>query len=113
MANDDYYSDLGVARDATADDIRRAFRKLAAQYHPDRNPGDKAAAAKFKKIAEAYRVLDDPKTRASYDQGGQTQVEAETGFRGFNSTEDIFSRYGDIFGDLFGDRLRREAAAER
>jgi molecular chaperone DnaJ len=112
MADTDYYADLGVAHDASPEDIRRAFRKLAAQYHPDRHPGDKAAEAKFKKMAEAYRVLDDPKARAAYDQGGQTQVEADTGFRGFNTTEDIFSRYGDIFGDLFGDRIRRGAAAE-
>src|SRR6185503_392720 len=113
MAEPDYYAELGVARDASAEDIRRAFRKLAAQYHPDRHPGDKAAEAKFKKIAEAYSVLDDPKSRAAYDRGGFSQVEADTGFRGFNTTEDIFSRYGDIFGDLFGERLRREAAAKQ
>lgn len=112
MAEPDYYAELGVARDAAAEDIRRAFRKLAAQYHPDRHPGDKAAEAKFKKIAEAYRVLDDPKSRAAYDQGGSSQVEADTGFRGFDTTEDIFSRYGDIFGDLFGNQVRRAASQE-
>jgi len=112
MADPDYYAQLGVARDASADDIRRAFRKLAAQCHPDRHPGDKEAEAKFKKIADAYSVLDDPKARAAYDRGGQAQVEADTGFRGFHTTEDVFSRYGDIFGDLFGERIRREAAAE-
>src|SRR5881394_3714146 len=113
MPDPDYYSELGVARDAGSEDIRRAFRKLAAQYHPDRHPGDKAAEAKFKKIAEAYNVLDDPKARAAYDRGGQTQVEADTGFRGFNTTEDVFSRFGDVFGDLFGDRVRRSAAPAR
>jgi molecular chaperone DnaJ len=112
MPDPDYYAELGVAREADPEDIRRAFRKLAAQYHPDRHPGDKAAEAKFKKIADAYSVLGDPKTRAAYDRGGQSQVEADTGFRGFNTTEDIFSRYGDIFGDLFGDRVRREAVEE-
>ncbi len=112
MAEPDYYAELGVARDAPAEDIRRAFRKLAAQYHPDRHPGDKAAEAKFKKIAEAYSVLDDPKARAAYDRGGSSQVEADTGFRGFDTTEDVFSRYGDIFGDLFGDQVRRSAAQE-
>src|SRR6185295_7326143 len=61
MADRDYYEELGVARDAAAEDIRRAFRKLAAQYHPDRHPGDKAAEAKFKKVAEAYRVRTIPK----------------------------------------------------
>jgi molecular chaperone DnaJ len=110
MADPDYYAVLGVTQDAAAEDIRRAFRKLAAQYHPDRHPGDKAAAARFKNIADAYSVLDDPKARAAYDRGGQSAVEADTGFRGFNSTEDIFSRYGDIFGDLFGDRVRQETA---
>jgi molecular chaperone DnaJ len=65
-----------------------------------------------KRIAEAYNVLDDPKTRAAYDRGGQSQVEADTGFRGFNTTEDIFSRYGDIFGDLFGERVRQGSAEE-
>jgi molecular chaperone DnaJ len=113
MADPDYYAELGVARDAAPEDIRRAFRKQAALYHPDRHPGDKAAEAKFQKIAQAYTVLDDPKARAAYDRGGQSQVEADTGFRGFNSTEDIFSRYGDIFGDLFGDRVRQEAAREQ
>src|SRR5712675_2466679 len=112
MADTDYYAELGVARDASPEDIRRAFRKLAAQYHPDRHPVDKLAAAKFKKIAEAYNVLDDAKARAAYDHGGQSEVEADPGFRGFNSTEDIFSRYGDIFGDLFGDRVRRESPKE-
>ena len=113
MADPDYYAELGVARDAGPEDIRRAFRKLAARYHPDRNPGDKSAEAKFKKIAEAYSVLDDAKARAAYDRGGPSEVEADTGFRGFNTTEDIFSRYGDIFGDLFGDRVRQEAAEEQ
>src|SRR5688572_7701380 len=112
MADPDYYAELGVARDASADDIRRGFRKQAARYHPDRNPGDKTAEAKFKKVADAYSVLDDPKARAAYDRGGPSEVEADTGFRGFNSTEDIFARYGDVFGDLFGDQLRRGAAEE-
>jgi len=112
MADPDYYADLGVAKEAAPEEIRRAFRKLAALYHPDRHPGDKAAEAKFKKIAEAYNVLDDPKARAAYDQGGRAQVEADTGFHGFNTTEDIFARYGDIFGDLFGERVRRQAGPE-
>ena len=113
MAEHDYYADLGVAREATSEEIGRAFRKLAAKYHPDRNPGDKAAEEKFKEIAGAYNVLNDPKARATYDRGGQAEVEAETGFRGFDTTEDIFSHFGDIFGDLFGDRVRRESVQER
>ena len=102
----------GSGREASAEDLRRAFRKMAAQYHPDRNPGDKTAEARFKRIADAYKVLDDPKSKAAYDQGGQSRVEADTGFRGFTSSEDIFSRYGDIFGDLLGDRVPRVAPEE-
>jgi len=102
----DYYADLGVSRSATTDDINRAFRKLAAQYHPDRNPGDRAAEAQFKRIAEAYNVLRDPKSLAAYDQGGAEQVRVDTGFRGFDTTEDILSQFGDLFGELFGNRVR-------
>lgn len=102
----DYYAELGVPRNATADEIGAAFRKQAARYHPDRNPGDRSAEEKFKRIAEAYNVLRDPKSRDAYDRGGTAQVQADTGFRGFDSTEDIFSQFGDLFGDLFGDRLR-------
>jgi DnaJ-class molecular chaperone len=102
----DYYGDLGVSKNASADEINRAFRKLAARYHPDRNPGDKAAEEKFKRIAEAYNVINDPKSRAAYDRGG---TDADTGFRGFDSTEDVFSHFGDLFGDLFGSRFRARA----
>jgi DnaJ-class molecular chaperone len=102
----DYYADLGVSRTATADEIGKAFRKLAARYHPDRNPGDKTAEEQFKRVAEAYNVLRDPKSRTAYDRGGSEQVRADTGFRGFDSTEDIFSQFGDVFGELFGNRFR-------
>lgn len=105
----DPYAELGVSRDASPEDIGRAFRRLAAKYHPDRNPGDKQAEEKFKRIAEAYNVLSDAKSRAAYDRGGSPQVEADTGFHGFDSTEDIFTRFGDIFGDLFGERIRRRS----
>ncbi len=107
--NRDYYADLGVSKTATSDEIGKAFRKLAAKYHPDRNPGDKAAEEKFKRIAEAYNVLSDPKARAAYDQGGEEQVRVDTGFRGFDTTEDIFSHFGDLFGELFGSRVRARA----
>jgi DnaJ-class molecular chaperone len=105
----DYYGDLGVSKDASADEISRAFRKLAAKYHPDRNPGDKSAEEKFKRIAEAYNVLRDPQSRATYDRGGSEQVRIEPGFRGFDSAEDVFSHFGDMFGDLFGPRVRARA----
>jgi DnaJ-class molecular chaperone len=105
----DYYADLGVSKTASTDEIGRAFRKLAAKYHPDRNPGNKQAEEKFKRIAEAYNVLSDPKSRAAYDRGGEEQVRADTGFHGFDTTEDIFSHFGDVFGDLFGKRVRARA----
>lgn len=105
----DYYADLGVARTATVEEISSAFRKLAARYHPDRNPGNKSAEEQFKRIAEAYNVLRDPKSRAAYDQGGFEQVRVEPGFRGFDSTEDIFSHFGDLFGEMFGRRVRARA----
>jgi len=105
----DYYADLGVSRTASTEEISAAFRKLAGKYHPDRNPGDKSAEQKFTRIAEAYNVLKDPKSRAAYDHGGPQQVEHDTGFRGFDSTADVFSHFGDIFGELFGNRVRARA----
>jgi molecular chaperone DnaJ len=111
MPDQGYYKTLQVPRDAPQEDIRRAFRKLAAKYHPDRNPGDKAAEKKFKELAEAFSVLDDPKSRKTYDHGGVEQVRSDPGFRGFDSTEEVFTRFGDIFGDLFGERVHRQDAA--
>jgi molecular chaperone DnaJ len=113
MTDRDYYADLGVPRDASSDEIGRAFRRLAAKHHPDRNPGDRQAEERFKRIAEAYNVLNDSKARAAYDQGGSRQVEEDTGFHGFSTTDDVFSRFGDIFGDLFGDRVRQKVGPER
>ena len=68
--NEDYYKVLGLTKSATSDEIKRAYRKLAVKYHPDKNPGNKAAEEKFKKVSEAYEVLSDPKKRADYDQFG-------------------------------------------
>jgi len=113
MPERDHYAELGVSRDASSEEIGRAFRKLAAKHHPDRNPGDKQAEEKFKRIAEAYNVLSDAKSRAAYDRGGSRQVEVDTGFHGFDTTEDIFSRFGDIFGDLFGERIHRRGRPQR
>ena len=101
----DYYEVLGVARDATADQIKSAYRKLAMKYHPDRNPGDKAAEEKFKEAAEAYDVLHDPEKRQRYDQFGHQAFEGGAGGgygAGGMSMDDIFSMFGDLFGGRGG-----------
>lgn len=113
MPERDPYEVLGVSRSASQEEISRAFRKLAAKYHPDRNPGDPAAEEKFRRISEAYAVLSDPKAREAYDRGGMDGVRSDVGFRGFDSVEDIFGHFGDIFGDLFGERIRRRERPER
>ena len=103
----DYYKILGVERTATADEIKRAYKKVAIKYHPDRNPGDKEAEEKFKQAAQAYDVLRDPDKRARYDQFGAAGVDgAAGGFGGFGpggmDLNDIFRNFGDIFGGAFG-----------
>lgn len=102
MANKrDYYDILGVDRNASADQLKASYRKLAIKYHPDKNPGDKAAEDKFKEAAEAYEVLRDSRKRQIYDQFGHEGLEGQ-GFTGFRGFEDIFSSFGGIFEDLFG-----------
>ncbi len=97
----DYYEILGVSKSATADELKKAYRKLALQYHPDRNPGDKEAEEKFKEAAEAYDVLSNPDKKARYDQFGHAGVDGAYGQGGMDMN-DIFSQFGSIFGDLFG-----------
>lgn len=115
--SDDYYSLLGVSRDADAATIKSAFRKAAMQHHPDRNPGDAAAEAKFKEINEAYSVLSDDQKRAAYDRFGKEGLNGGGGFGGGFSGDagDIFSEvFGDIFGDMFGGgggRQRKQGPA--
>lgn len=101
MAKRDYYDILGVSRNADADEIKKAYRKLAIKYHPDKNPGDKAAEDKFKEAAEAYEVLSSPEKKQRYDQFGHAGGSAGAGGGyggGHMNMEDIFSQFGDIFG---------------
>src|SRR5919198_2657493 len=101
MTTQDYYAVLGVQRNVTAEEIKKAYRKLALQYHPDRNPGDRAAEEKFKEASEAYEVLSHPDKRSLYDQYGH-EGPRQAGFQGFSDVGDIFSHFSDIFGDIFG-----------
>lgn len=103
----DYYKILGVSRNATQEEIKRAYRQLALKYHPDRNPGDKEAEERFKEIAEAYEVLRDPEKRRLYDLYGIQGVRERTGFSGFRTVEDIFSAFNDLFEEFFGFSTRR------
>ena len=104
MDEKDYYEVLGVSKDATPEDIKKAYRKLAMKYHPDKNPGNKQAEVKFKEISNAYEILSDPEKKQAYDQRGMEGVH-DTGFQGFTSNDDIFSHFSDIFGDIsFGMR---------
>jgi molecular chaperone DnaJ len=97
----DCYEVLVVAKSASDDDIKRAYRKLAGKYHPDRNPGDESAVAAFKEAAEAFEILSNPDKKARYDRFGHAGVEG-AGPSGFQDVGDIFDAFGDMFGDLFG-----------
>src|SRR2546421_2275560 len=106
MNKRDYYEVLGIVKASSQEEIKKAYRKVAMQYHPDRNPGDKTAEEKFKEAAEAYEVLSDADKRAQYDRFGHAGLSGN-GRGGYGSgnmnMEDIFSQFGDIFGeDLFG-----------
>lgn len=99
----DYYEVLGIERSADGNTIKKAYRKKAIEYHPDKNPGNKEAEENFKIAAEAYEVLSDPDKKARYDQYGHQAFEnGGGGFHGFNNMDDIFSQFGDIFGGGFG-----------
>lgn len=104
MARRDYYQILGVERNASADEIKKAYRKLALQYHPDRNPGNKESEEKFKEAAEAYEVLGDAEKRRRYDQFGHEGMRG-TDFRPFTDVNDVFSAFSDIFGAGFGGSI--------
>jgi len=101
-AKRDYYEILGVGKDSEGAQIKRAYRKAAMSFHPDRNPGDAEAEEKFKEAAEAFEVLSDPEKRQLYDQYGHDGP-TRAGFSGFSGSEEIFSHFGDLFSDLFGN----------
>src|SRR5215212_7240313 len=118
----DFYLILGVERGATLADVKRAYKRLARRFHPDINPGDRMAAAQFRKIAEAYETLSDPDRRRQYDQTGQTPRSAQSasyGFEGFDFSAAPSESGAPTFGDLFAEVLRQrdtrhpEGAAER
>ncbi|MFI5236672.1 MAG: molecular chaperone DnaJ [Ignavibacteriales bacterium] len=113
MTKRDYYEVLGITRNASKDEIKKAYRKLAMQYHPDRNPGNKEAEDKFKEAAEAYEILSNDEKKNNYDRFGHEGVRGSTfGSEGFSSVNDIFSHFSDIFGgssifdDFFGGSQR-------
>ena len=124
MSKRDYYDVLGVKKGSSADEIKKSYRKLAMQYHPDRNPGNKEAETKFKEATEAYEVLKDDQKRAGYDRfghqdpnqgfgGGGSRGQSGAGFDGFDFN-DIFSNFGDIFGDSSGrGRSQKKSSAQR
>jgi molecular chaperone DnaJ len=119
MAKQDYYATLGVARDASADDLKKAYRKLAMQHHPDRNPGDKQAEAKFKEASEAYDILKDDQKRAAYDRFGHAAFEQGNGaaggfdFSGAGGLGDIFDQmFGDFMGNRRGGQTRTRTGAD-
>ncbi len=110
MANKDLYSILGISRQANADEIKKAYRKLALKYHPDKNPGDKVAEEKFKEATEAYDVLSDAKKKQMYDQFGHTGGQQNAGpnpfrggFEGFGAGAGFDPRAQDVFSDFFGE----------
>lgn len=119
MAKRDYYEILGVDRNASKEELKKAYRKLAMQYHPDRNPDDKSAEEKFKEAAEAYEVLNDEQKKANYDRFGHDGVKGGFGSQGFNNVNDIFSHFSDIFGgssmfdDFFGSGQQRSRGRRR
>src|SRR5690554_4236878 len=106
MAKRDYYDILGVAKNASDDEIKKAYRKLAMKYHPDRNPDSKEAEDKFKEAKEAYEILSDEEKRAAYDRFGHAGVDPNAAGAGMGGAGGFADAFGDIFGEIFGGARR-------
>ncbi|MCG8592113.1 MAG: DnaJ domain-containing protein, partial [Proteobacteria bacterium] len=117
MSKRDYYEVLGVPRDASEADLKKAYRKLALEYHPDRNPDDSAAEERFKEVSEAYAVLSDEQKRAQYDRFGHQGVGGPGGAPDFGDLGGFTDLFNDLFGDMFGGaagaRGRRRGRGQR
>lgn len=113
MSKRDYYEILGVTKTAPADEIKKAYRKLALKFHPDRNPNDKEAENKFKEATEAYEVLSDEKKRQRYDQFGHSGMQGGSDYHQNPDMGDIFENFGDIFGSIFGQQQQQQKRAKK
>src|SRR6202045_2293469 len=109
----DYYEVLGVGRDCDTPSLKSAYKKMALQYHPDRNPGNQEAEEKFKEAAEAYEVLHDEEKRRRYDRYGHAGLNGMGGAPHFNDVRSVFDLFGDIFGDFFGQQGGRASGRGR
>lgn len=113
MAKKDYYDILGVSKSASAEEIKKAYRKQALKYHPDRNKGNKGAEDKFKEAAEAYEILSSKEKRQRYDQFGHAGMHSGSDYHQYSNMNDIFSNFGDIFSEIFGGSGRTQQQSHR
>ena len=114
MSKQDFYQTLGIAKNSTDAEIKKAYRRQAMKHHPDRNPGNKASEQKFKEAKEAYEVLSDPRKRSTYDQFGHAGMNTQSGMGGgFNPGDSFNDIFGDMFGDIFGSRRGQRSNIQR
>ncbi len=114
MSKQDFYQTLGIAKNSTDAEIKKAYRRQAMKHHPDRNPGNKASEEKFKEAKEAYEVLSDPQKRSTYDQFGHAGMNTQSGMGGgFNPGDSFNDIFGDMFGDIFGSRRGQRSNIQR